>query len=272
MLVYKITNLINGKMYVGQTTRPLNERWASHGSRAFKQGMAINYAIEEFGRSSFKIEPLEKCGSVEELWQAEQDWIKRLDTLTPNGYNIQRGGRDFSRKNESTIEWLKTHGGLKMSGRLVSGETNPDAKAVLQFDTCGNFLKTHGCIKAVAKECGVDDSHISAVCLLKKDHVTAGGFIWRHAPSGFEESSNQIKKEERKVKIFLSDAIELKKKMYAKIAANPRKGLPRSVRRSDGKEFPSLAEAGREIGVSNKRIYAAIHRESKLNGMHYQYI
>ena len=87
-VIYCLTNLINGKKYVGQTTRTIEERFREHA----KTDSFIGKAIRKYGRKNFKIEELEKCYSEEELNAAEIKWIKELDCKAPNGYNLTGGG------------------------------------------------------------------------------------------------------------------------------------------------------------------------------------
>ena len=94
MRVYKITNKQNGKIYVGQTKGTLSKRFSAHVSSATRGSKAsiIHNAIRKYGRDAFKIELLEECQSFEELDEAERRWIAELNTVAPNGYNIEKGG------------------------------------------------------------------------------------------------------------------------------------------------------------------------------------
>jgi hypothetical protein len=86
--VYQITNLINGKIYVGKhkSTKHPNEN-GYYGS-----GKQINAAIKKYGISNFKKEVLCYCDSLEEMAAKEaeivtEDFVKRKDT-----YNMHKGG------------------------------------------------------------------------------------------------------------------------------------------------------------------------------------
>ena len=92
MIIYKITNKINGKIYIGQTTRDLNERWNNHCFYKHKKKSAINEAIKVYGKENFFIEELAKAISYEELDKLEIDYIKNMNSLAPNGYNLKTGG------------------------------------------------------------------------------------------------------------------------------------------------------------------------------------
>ena len=69
--IYKITNLINSKIYIGQTIRSINVRWNQHKSESFNNhGHGYNYhlhnAIRKYGSDNFKIEIIEQCPDVRE--------------------------------------------------------------------------------------------------------------------------------------------------------------------------------------------------------------
>lgn len=86
MIIYKTTNLVNGKIYVG---RQLHDNPNYIGS-----GKIMQRAIEKYGRVNFKKEILEVCSSVAELNTKEQFWIHQLNSTDKDiGYNIMTGGQ-----------------------------------------------------------------------------------------------------------------------------------------------------------------------------------
>lgn len=89
-IIYKITNKINGKSYIGQTTLILEERMTKHFSK--NSGCPImEKAIKKYGKDNFDIEILGTF--LEELLDlAEIAAIKEYGTLSPNGYNLTEGG------------------------------------------------------------------------------------------------------------------------------------------------------------------------------------
>lgn len=92
MIIYKITNLVNGKMYIGQTIRPLEKRWKAH-YRERHSDRPISRALCKYGRENFKIEEITRASSRDELDELEKFWIIELDTMNPlNGYNARGGG------------------------------------------------------------------------------------------------------------------------------------------------------------------------------------
>ena len=86
--IYCITNLINGKQYVGQTIKKISYRFNEHA----RANSPLGEDIRKYGRENFKVDELEKCYSYEELNAAEKKWIKELDCKEPKGYNRTDGG------------------------------------------------------------------------------------------------------------------------------------------------------------------------------------
>jgi group I intron endonuclease len=80
MIIYKTTNIINGKYYIGQDSNNNQDYLGS--------GVILNKAIKKYGRSCFKKEIIEYCSSSAELNDRERFWIKKL---SPE-YNIAPGG------------------------------------------------------------------------------------------------------------------------------------------------------------------------------------
>ena len=90
-LIYKITNTINSKQYVGQTTKTLMERFDAHESKSKYVDTYLYRAIRKYGLPAFTIEVLEEV-EPELLSERERFWIAKLNTLIPNGYNMTEGG------------------------------------------------------------------------------------------------------------------------------------------------------------------------------------
>ena len=93
--IYKITNTINGKSYIGQTIQNVKERFYQHCaikcSKAVSN-MAIHRAIKKYGKSNFTVEVIEEIDSAN-LNDRERYWIKYYNSYN-NGYNSTKGGQD----------------------------------------------------------------------------------------------------------------------------------------------------------------------------------
>ena len=88
MIIYCIINKINGKKYVGQTTQKINVRFSRH----CRKGNALYNAIKKYGKENFNVKEIDRATNQNELNEKEIFWIKKLDTLYPNGYNLTTGG------------------------------------------------------------------------------------------------------------------------------------------------------------------------------------
>jgi hypothetical protein len=91
-IIYLITNLVNNKKYVGLTTTSLDQRWESHLDTSRKNAGLVHKAIAEFGKENFTIELIDSASNPKELRVKEREWIKKLNTSSPNGYNSTNGG------------------------------------------------------------------------------------------------------------------------------------------------------------------------------------
>lgn len=108
--IYKITNLLNGKSYIGQSIN-IEKRWYEHKYKSqcrtdISFNSILHIAFRKYGIDNFSFEILEELKTVEELDQREQYYIKFYNTITPNGYNILEGGQ----KNRRAIEYCKNCG------------------------------------------------------------------------------------------------------------------------------------------------------------------
>jgi len=99
-IVYKITNIVNGKLYFGITKCSLNIRWNSHRHAALrkKKHTFLANAMFKYGVDNFKIELVKECGSEKEMYELEKILIQEFSTNNPkNGYNNSSGGEVSSK-------------------------------------------------------------------------------------------------------------------------------------------------------------------------------
>lgn len=88
--IYKITNLLNNKIYVGQSIHP-EKRWKEHQqhAKACDDNYPIHLAINKYGANNFSFEILEW---TEDYDNEEARLIQEYNSLVPNGYNLIEGG------------------------------------------------------------------------------------------------------------------------------------------------------------------------------------
>lgn len=93
MYVYKITNKINNKNYIGITNN-IEKRWSNERSYPSdpKKRQVIQKAIHKYGVDNFNFEIVKRGISIEEAVKMEKELIDTLNTLVPNGYNVHPGG------------------------------------------------------------------------------------------------------------------------------------------------------------------------------------
>jgi len=85
MIIYKTTNLINNKIYIGKDSKNNCDYLGS--------GLLLNKAILKYGKTYFSKSILELCESEEELNKKEMFWIEELNSTNKKiGYNIAKGG------------------------------------------------------------------------------------------------------------------------------------------------------------------------------------
>ena len=96
MVIYKVTNRINGMSYVGQTIKTLEKRRRDHEWRIERKYESrctyFHNSLRKYGKNNFIWEIIEECDSREELNLAEEWYVRYYNTLKPNGYNILYGG------------------------------------------------------------------------------------------------------------------------------------------------------------------------------------
>lgn len=92
MIIYKVTNKVNGKVYIGQTIRNLEIRKWEH-LQCAKDGVKTHlyYAIRKYGEDNFTFEIIAEASSKQELNELERYYIKKYDSIN-NGYNMVDGG------------------------------------------------------------------------------------------------------------------------------------------------------------------------------------
>jgi group I intron endonuclease len=93
MIAYLITNLVNGRKYVGITTRSLRRRWSCHRADAASGKQTIlARAIRKYGHVNFAVDVLFSGGTPEGLKLIERLLIVQHNSRSPFGYNMTEGG------------------------------------------------------------------------------------------------------------------------------------------------------------------------------------
>lgn len=98
-IIYKITNKINNKIYIGSTVKTFPQRWAGHTFASRKgSGSIFQRAIKKYGRENFEVEIICSVLDKKYLDDVEQFFIEYYQSMKPKGYNavgVLKGSRDL---------------------------------------------------------------------------------------------------------------------------------------------------------------------------------
>ena len=163
-MIYKHTNKINGKIYIGQTCQKFSERCGIDGWRYEKSAPIFWKAIKKYGWENFDHEIIEEhITTIEKANEREQYWIKYYDCCVldgkDKGYNADRGGGSFSSEMRSIIA-------------KENWKNEEYRKIFCKPVICVNTQKIYPSLVEAAKEYNIDESGISSAC--RKVHNSAG--------------------------------------------------------------------------------------------------
>ena len=161
--IYKITNLINGHFYIGQSV-DIKQRFAGHKTSAKNlqhkdHNAPIHLAMAKYGCENFSYEILEECDRSQ-LNDREVFWIDFLQGTKNGNYNILAGGQDRIKFDDKPVE---------------------------MYDLNGVYIKTVSSATEAAKLLGVNRSSIYGV--LHKERSTCKGYQLKYQ----EDSKTIIK-------------------------------------------------------------------------------
>jgi len=127
MIIYKATNSVNNKIYVGKTINSLEKRMNEHLGAAFNDNSKLYFhrALRKHGKENFIWEIIYECKNEDELNEKEKFFIKKFDSLN-YGYNLTKGGDGgdtYSKLSEEQLAETKRKSSEAKMGHIVSVET-----------------------------------------------------------------------------------------------------------------------------------------------------
>ena len=149
--IYKITNLKNNLVYIGQTVN-FGIRRRDHWSD--KTNDDLHNDIQKLGREYFKFEIIEKC-DVDQLDEREKYWIEYYDSYNM-GYNNTEGG----------------------SGNKLNAK-NSQCIPVYAYNLDGTFAAEYYSIASAMRELNMKSNNITRCIIHNDNHHHSGGFMWR---------------------------------------------------------------------------------------------
>lgn len=217
--IYKIVNDINSKVYVGQTTYTLEDRFKQHLFSARHQAPYKLYrAMNKYGIEHFHIMLIEECPN-DELNIKEAYWIGKYNSFN-NGYNCTLGGDGVQKYNHNEMLKLwnegypliyiakKYNAHPDVVGKIIRSfgvtkeeiyhrGTGNNRKVIAQYDKQGNLIKIYPSGSEAARQTGNRQTNISKCCLGKTK--TCGGYIWKYIDDKYtQEEKYELLKEYQK--------------------------------------------------------------------------
>lgn len=211
-IIYKVINTETKQVYIGTTTKSIDERKKDHLQKSNKgTGYKFHNAISTYGTDSFRWIQIDTASNNDELASKEIKYILEYDSLE-NGYNSDKGGGfkktvyqynldgtlknsfdnlnlaavsiNATKKSISKACWNVNH---TLGGYLWSYEfkekfiPEPDSrkKEVIQYSLNGNVLALYISASEASRKSGISKTCISRWC--RGEREQSGGFLWKYS-------------------------------------------------------------------------------------------
>lgn len=165
--IYKIENIVNGKVYVGQSIN-IEQRWYNHknelnGNRHCN--LYLQNAWNKYGKDSFVFSVLEQC-ELNNIDEKEIYWIELYDSLNPDkGYNLTAGGQG-------------THGHIWSEEQRYNHFLASKSEPILQFDLNGNLIERWRSSAYASRELNIPVSGIRNCVKKDEKYYKCHDYIW----------------------------------------------------------------------------------------------
>lgn len=282
--IYKITNNINGKVYIGETTRTVQIRWNQHKTRVRNTQFTeyLYNAMRKYGIENFSVEQIRECPD-EERFKIETEYITKFRSYVGfddcNGYNLvlSQNGPAPILKQEVSNFWNDGFTVVQISERLhidiktvrhilrsvgVTEEMTlarraeyagrHSRKPVNQYSLEGELLNTFESASAAARYIGKGHGSICSSCTGRL--LTAYNYIWQYVD---DDNIEEI------VLIVASKS---------KVGSNKKRVQKIDLEGNIIEEFESASAAGRSLNKSHAGIAYAARNNKTAYGYYWKYI
>lgn len=210
--IYKVTNNIDHKIYIGATTKSIEERRKDHLKKSKKgKSYAFQNAIGTYGVDAFKWEQIDTATTTDELAKKEKEYILEYNSKE-DGYNMSIGGeleKTVYQYDLTSGKLLNKYSNLTNAGAVI-GLNKQDLssvclsvnkvckgfywtydcvdkfipledkrkKKVYQYNLQDEFIKEFNSVAEASKLTNCNKSSIGKVC--RTERRTCGGFIWKY--------------------------------------------------------------------------------------------
>jgi group I intron endonuclease len=243
--IYKITNTVSGKYYIGETVQKNPQcRWRRHinSVKTAKGCPALKDAIKKYGIDKFKFEILIICFD-EDRHKYEKKYIKKYNSQVPNGYNILPGGQ----VGESRLGTKHTPEAINkmVESRKKFNEANP------------NYYETYR------------ERHQESIKNINRSECIRNSEKWKKALEEGRVGGGATEAIREKIRdsvneYYQNGGIETHRKVMT--AALGKKINQYSKTEELIKEYPSIKEASRETGIAISNIQHTLRGRSKTAG------
>lgn len=195
--IYKITNCLNGKIYIGET-KNYKRRMKEYKYKSIRLNKHSKYGImidiNKHGIGNFTFEILEEVENVNDLDDRERYWIKTLRSRNPDiGYNSKTGGRSYG---EMTDETRKLMSGSSKGFKHTEAEKLRRSTPIISVDPDCLNIQWHSSAKSFADIIGTDRTVITRS--IRKGQMIFGYFVfYADEPLRYETYQHVLEKRGR---------------------------------------------------------------------------